>query len=521
MFCTVKGATGAAALLAALLASGLRSHALAEDPPAATAPDFIETTLQTARGQAVGRLGEIEDPAQRADTWGGLGMVYHANDRLAAAEDAYRRALAEAEASHWHYLLAVVLADQGRVAEATQGFQRTLAVAAGPHMLASYRLGLALLADGRHEAARAPLQDALAEAPESAAVLAALGEAEIAAGEVAAGVGHLEEAAALEPEAGRIAYRLALAYRQLGNVEQAGAWLRRRNDIAPPIDDPLLLEVAALSLSPRFFADAGDRAWQRGDPAEAVAAWQRAATLAPGDAELGLKLAQALGTTGRDSEAGAEIERVLARHPQSARGWHLKSWLARQVDGDAAREAIERSLRIAENDAARAHSAALWMRAGEFMRAVDDYQQLVARQPDNASVRYWLAMAYLGAGACEAARPILAEAVRRKPDWGEAHIALARADAMCGDLAARLSAFRKADRLLGIESSPDTRLTLAFAELALGRLDEARTIAAALLPHPDAAMLAAAIAAHGDKAILHLARPFAPDSLWWLPEEVR
>ena len=51
----------------------------------------------------------------------------------------------------------------------------------GRHMLASYRLGLALLADGQYDAAAASLRNALAEAPEAAAVLTALGDAELAA----------------------------------------------------------------------------------------------------------------------------------------------------------------------------------------------------------------------------------------------------------------------------------------------------------------------------------------------------
>ena len=477
-------------------------------------------TLEAAREQALARIANLEEPAERAEVWGGLGMLYHAQNRLREAAESYRRSLDEAETIHWHYLLGVVLADRGDVDGAVGGFRRALELAEGRHMLASYRLGLALMADGQYDAATDALRDALAEAPEAAAVLTALGDAELGAGNLGAARDALEQAAALEPRAGRIAYKLALTYRQLGDIESAEAWLERRNDLAPAIDDPLLLEVVALNLSPKFFTEAGTRAWKRGERNEAVAAWRRAAELAPGDAEVGLRLAHGLGTLDRRDEAAAEIRRVLSLHPASARGWYLLAWIARDISPDRAREAVERSLQLAADETARALSAALWMRQGRFRAAADDYQVLAAWEPENAYYRYWLAMAYLGATSCEAARPILAEALRLQPTWGQAHIALTRADALCGDRAVRLAAVAKARQLVDLEDAADTQITLALTLIAVGRSDHARPIIAAHRANPDADMLDGAIAEHGNAAIEALTRPFAEGSPWWLPAEL-
>ena len=98
-------------------------------------------------------------------------------------------------------------------------------------------------------------------------------------------------------------------------------------------------------------------------------------------------------------------------------------------------------------------------------------------------------------------------------DWGEAHIALARADALCGFAEAARS---RAATLRGVQDSPETRITSAFAEAAGGRLDEARRLATTALPHPDAKLLLDALAAGGLPA-----KPFAPQSPWWLPPELR
>ena len=511
-------------LVAALtveLLLGMHANALPDSPPTQAEPaDRVTLTLETAREQAVARVADLDDGAARADVWGGLGMLYHAQNRLHDAAEYYRRALDEAETIHWHYLLAVVLTDQGDVDGAVAGFSRSLELADGRHMLASYRLGLALLADGQYDAAAASLRNALVEAPEAAAVLTALGDAELGAGNLDAARSVLEQAAALAPSAGRIAYKLALAYRQLGDIESAEAWLERRNDLAPAIDDPLLLEVVALSLSPKFFTDAGRRAWQRGERDEAVAAWRRATQLAPGDAEVGLMLAHGLDTLGRRDEAAAEIRRVLSLHPASARGWYLLAWNARDTDHDAAREAVERALELADDETTRALSAALWMRQGRFRAAADDYQMLADRQPENAYYRYWLAMAYLGAKSCEAARPIMAEALRLQPNWGQAHIALTRADALCGNSTVRLAAVAKARRLVDLEDAADTRITLALALLAVGRPEDARAIVGADVANPDAQMLDRTAAEHGPAAVDQLTRPFAEGSPWWLPAEL-
>lgn len=514
------GTRPAAALTVGLLL-GVHANALPDSSPdQAEAADRIALTLEAARAQALARVVDLEEGAERADVWGGLGMLYHAQNRLSEAAENYRRALDEAETIHWHYLLAVVLADQGDVHGAVAGFGRALELAEGRHMLASYRLGLALLADGQYDAAAASLLDALAQAPEAAAVLTALGDAELGAGNLDAARDVFERAAALAPGAGRIAYKLALTYRQLGDIESARAWLERRNDLAPAVDDPLLLEVVALSLSPKFFTDAGRRAWQRGERDEAVAAWRRATQLAPGDADVGLMLAHALRTLDRRDEADAELRRVLSLHPTSARAWYLFAWNARDASPDTARNAVEQALELADDDATRALSAALWMRQGRFRAAAGDYRVLVDRNPENAYYRYWLAMAYLGATSCEAARPIMAEALRLQPNWGQAHIALARADALCGDPTVRQAAVAKARQLVDLEDGADTRITLAWTLLAVGRPDDARAIVGADLANPDAAMLDGAAAEHGQAAIDRLARPFAEDSPWWLPAEV-
>ena len=165
---------------------------------------------------------------------------------------------------------------------------------------------------------------------------------------------------------------------------------------------------------------------------------------------------------GRREPALDEVRRVLAANEQSARGWYLLAWLLRDADPAELREAhaaAQRSLALADDNRTRALAAALDMRAGRFAAAEVAYQALSAAEPDNADYRYWLAMAQLGKGDC-AARAGLADALELRPSWGEAHLALARVEAICG---AAEAARRRALALFKARDDVDTRLTLAIA----------------------------------------------------------
>lgn len=508
--------------LAALFALVAVVAMAGETPPGNNAPvenrTSVREALDAAEQAAERDLDQLQDGAARADALGRLGMLYHAQDMLEPAEAAYRRALAEQPHWRWHYLLGVVLGDRGATRDAIAAYRETLATLPeddSSRWLVHYRLGLLLLLEGDHRAAAEALSEARASRPESAAVLAALGDAAVADEDFETALALFRKAAALAPNAGRIAYKLALVQRRRGDLDAAQRWLAKRNPHAAPVDDPLLLEVAELSLSPKFFIKAGERAWERGERDDALAAWRKAAALVPQDADAGLVYAHALGMTGQREASLAEVRRVLALHPDAARAWYLLAHSLRNAeDAGEALDAAQRSLRFADDDTARTLLAALLMRVGRFEEATTHYRTLGERQPDAAYYAYWFGLANLGAQRCPAALAPLRRALRRQPNWGQAHVALARAEALCGSEEERRLALAKSQRLAAASNSVDTRLTVAFAQLGLGLLS-AKETAGADLPHPDAAMLLDA-AERG----VPPARPFAAGSPWWLPAEL-
>ncbi len=490
-----------------------------ETPETSTEEDWtglLNETLREAREEVERDAPQLDAPA-RAEAWGRLGMLYQAQSLLDEAETAYRTALRHAPAVPWHYLLAVVLGERGDIDSAIAEYENAIALADGGHGLPSYRLGVALLVRGDHVAAAEALDAARDAMPRSAAVVAAQADAAMAAREWLTARTLLERALQIEPNAGRLAYKLGQVHRHLGNIDQARQWLERRSEVAPGVEDPLLLEVASLSMSPKFFMKAGERAWRRGDQDEALAAWRNAVALAPNDVDAGLVLSHALGETGDRDAAILEARRILDLDPQSSRGWYLLAYHQRDaVDPSGAVDALDKSLALAGDSTTLALRAALRMRTGRFGEAAADYAILARERPDDAYVRYWAGMAQLGAGDCPAARGELDAAIRLQPAWGQAHIAMTRADALCGDEDTRQRARQRATQMLANADSVDTRVTFAIAELGLGRAAAARDAIAGLGKETDTAWLDVALDRNAPPSM-----PFAPGSDWWLPAEVR
>ena len=475
----------------------------------------LAQALRAAQAETERQVAASTDPAERADAWGRLGMFYHAQHLSYAAEAAYDQALAESEQPKLRYLRAIVLEERGEVGRAVADYRRVVATVPET-MTPWYRLGAGLLLTGDYAGARAALTRADALAPDSAVILAALADVAVAQEQWPIALDRLQRAFALAPEAGQLAYKIAMIHRRLGATAEMRTWLARRGDgnVSPKVDDPWLLEVAQMSRSARFYIKAGEWAFARGDHQGAIDALRTAVDLAPTDVDVGLTYAHMLGIGGRSEQAISEVRRVLSAEPASARGWYLLSWLSRGDDtaGREALRAARQSLALADDQRTRALAAALALRERLYDEAATDYERLAAAHPTEAYYRYWLALAMLGKGDCEA-REALAQGLELRGNWGEAHLLLARADAICGNPEA---ARQRAHALVAARDDADTRLTLAFAELAAGNLGKARELATAEMPHPDAEMVLAALAAKRS-----LAMPFAPSSQRWLPREVQ
>jgi len=135
-----------------------------------------------------------------------------------------------------------------------------------------------------------------------------------------------------------------------------------------------------------------------------------------------------------------------------------------------------------KDNEAIAHRAALMLQAGsreQIQQAVNDLQGVVARQPDNAVLRFNLARALMAKGDLDAARVQLMEALKSRPDYSLAKLALAQVYIAKGDFA---NASQTASQILQFEpKNIPARLMKTSSMIGLKEFDQAQIELKALL----------------------------------------
>ena len=380
-----------------------------------------------------------------------------------------------------------------------------------------YRLGTTLLRSGDIDKAQSALAEALKLDASSAAILVANADLQNEVSKPAEAMKLLLGAAELEPQAGQIAYRIAATYRRLGKQDEQLLWLRKRNDVAPTVSDPLLLDVARYSMNANFFALAGQRAWQRTEYENAIEAYRTALQLAPNQGTFKLDIANMLLKVGKVTESSNLVQAVIESSGESGRTWYLEAEVQRlhHKFTDSLR-AANRSIELSDGNEARTLKAALLMRLHEFERAAEEYALLSERSEATEQEFYyefWYGMAIYRMGQCAAAREIVSQVAGEVSSWGEAQVVLARLESECGD---KLKGLELARNFVTGNNNDMTRATLIFAQLSLertnGLLDKLEIEQSSL----DIDVLKEAVRQFRMPDLI-----FPDQSNWWIPPEAR
>src|SRR5215470_11979237 len=223
---------------------------LAQDLPALP-PLTVENFGPAIREQAQKAYNEARARPRDAEANGRLGMVLQTYEQYELAATLYERARALAPADfRWLYYWAIVQASLGKQAEATAALKE--AVKRKPDYLpAQVRLADLLLAAGQMGESQQLYEAALQKPPGSVFAHYGLGRIKAAERDLAAAVEHFRRACELSPHFGAAHYALALAYRDLGQTDQAREHfaLHQKDSLTrPALDDPLLNSVMELNV---------------------------------------------------------------------------------------------------------------------------------------------------------------------------------------------------------------------------------------------------------------------------------
>lgn len=265
---------------------------------------------------------------------------------------------------------------------------------------------------------------------------------------------------------------------QEGQVEQARLFCEQALELAPRHPDALhLLGVIALQRTDHATAvELLQRAvaTRPDDPVyhcnlaygyiglkrlpEALAAFERAARLGPGDAEFQLGVGNCLAMQGKAAEAEAVFRRLIERHPQHALAWfNLANAVKDQERYQEARDLYVRVTQLAPQFAeAYCNLGAALHKLGQFEEAEQAFRVCLARKPDFVPADVSLAITLNSLRRHGEAEALCRKTLERDPGQKAAWPILAKALAAQGRWNEALQCYERA-----VEAYPDSSEALA------------------------------------------------------------
>lgn len=427
------------------------------------------------------RAGE-SDRRTMATTFGELGFLYHAHELWPQALASYRNALTLDPADpRWPYAAALAEEARGELDIAAVWLDHVLDMLP-ENATALVRLAEIRLRQNQLGEAKALLRHALSASPESPAALAALGQLSLQAERPRDAVGYFERALDQVPEANRLHYPLGLAYRALGDLDQAKEHLAKRGEVGVRPYDPVREAIEERKAGARVYILEGRKAFSAGRFADAAALFEKARDAEPENLAARVNLATARAMMGDETAAMAEFDSILEADPENAAAhYNLGVIRARAGDLEAARGHLERSVaRDPEDAEAHAWLGRVLVASGEREAALEPIEKAVELRPNDEDSWVRLAQVLADLGRHAEARARLEEAHRLMPDQGVPAHALARLLATSPDLDERNGelAVNLAMRVAQAAPSIEHLLTLAASLAEAGRCDEAEQVQA-------------------------------------------
>jgi tetratricopeptide (TPR) repeat protein len=468
----IVSALSAALACLAMLAPGQVDPAAFEGAPAAA----LELLPAEARRQVTAQeiettrlLADAVDQRALAESLGELGKLYYVYGLSGLAGEVWAMATEVVPGdSRWHYYGGVLDRIEGRLERALEHFERVLELR--PEDLPTrIRVGRIELERGRFEAAGAAFEAVLERAPENGAALAGLGRVALAEHRYEAAIALLERALTSQGEGSVLHHQLGLAYRALGDLDQARSHLARNQGVVISMSDPLMEQLALRVKGAHFHARLGIQALKAGKSRAAIEFLERAVALDSASAWIRYNLAVAYRDSGLSEKSRAAFLATLDLDPEYRNAhFNLGALLAVEEDFAGAAQHFARAREIDPMDYSAALELAVALsRLGDHERALAELRNLIAAAPQFHEARMALVTLLAQMG-----RPAEALAV------AEALLALdatdserARAHGLAGRLLeSRSPAAAEAHYRAALELSEDAEEERYRLALILGRM---------------------------------------------------
>lgn len=263
----------------------------------------------------------IRDPVSTdeklSEAYGALGEIYQAYSLNAPARECYLNANRLAPKDfRWVYLLAKLDQQEGRVNEAIDGY-RVAGKLQPDYVAVHVNLGNIYLELNRLDDARLSFEVALKIQQNVPAADYGLGQIALSQRNFAEAVNHFKRALALAPEANRIHYSLAMAYRGLKDLENLRVHLAQQGTVGVRVADPLVDRLPELIKGERVHLIRGRLALEAKRYAEGAAELRKAVAANPNSVPALVNLGAALTQTGDLKGAAEQFEKALRIDPNN------------------------------------------------------------------------------------------------------------------------------------------------------------------------------------------------------------
>ena len=474
----------------------------ASTAPAATRPALTEVDLSRLEPAVADQFRSLRESLQQVidlpetqdatvgAAYGEYGQLLHAYEFHTEAIATYREALArQPQNPRWPHLLGCAAVTVNDLDTATAALQSALQLA--PDNVAT-QVHLARIHAQQNEPAAADriFRDLLARDPDLVVAHAGLGELAMTSGDYAAAVKHLQRALELAPTANRIHYQLALAYRGMGELEQARQQMALRGSIGIKPFDPWLEELSTLLEGERVHVLRARAAFQAGAVEEAIREYREALKAAPDSVTAHVNLSAALAQMNQIDGALEHLAAALLVEPENINALY-NSALLRSMRHDPSRDDLpiaEQQLRALlglrpEDRSAKSTLAKVLVQTGRTEAAIQLLETFVGQPPDDVTSVVLLSDLYIHARRYGEAAKLLRGAYQRSPERGLTARALAQLllrTPVAADEDPGL-ALDVAERVYAAAATPEHEELIAMALAANQRYTEAAAIQARLI----------------------------------------
>ncbi len=361
------------------------------------------------------------------NSYGTMGEIYQAYSMYDPAVECYLNAATLMPNDFkWQYLLGKVSEEQNKTSKAIDYYKMSQKLR--PDYLPIYiNLGNAYLELNLLSDAKQNFEKALELNKDNPAALYGLGQINFSEGKFEDAKNHFEKVLQIVPDANRVHYSLAIAYRELKNVEKAKFHLSKQGTVGIRVADPLFDGLNELKQGVRLRLLRGKQALEAKRYNEAEIEFQKALAIKPNSVPALVNYGVTLVELKNFPEAISNFEKAVKLSPDNANArYNLAVLLSAQNKHFQAISHLKSILEKSPKDVSARFLLAKELRNANLLaESLSEFVNVYNSIPDNEDVLIEFTQLLVMRGNHKQAKDLLENSYTKFPDRGRTIAALA------------------------------------------------------------------------------------------------